>query len=125
MVTLEVTSVYEASGPPEPPSPIMCIGLSFPTSKLWFSAFFEKFDLENYLLWCQQMESVIKAHKLHHFLLNPSILVKFLALDDANCNRHLKPGKTRPDPTRMVAIHNFSRNPHACHWMEVFMVAMG
>lgn len=38
---------------------------------------------------------MIKAHKLHHFLLNPSIIVKFLALYDANRNQHLKPGNNK------------------------------
>lgn len=79
----DVSFVPEASNPPPP---IMCIGSSSPTSKHSFSAISEKLDSENYLLWCHQVEPIIKAHKLLHFLLNPSIHVKYLTLDNANHN---------------------------------------
>jgi len=52
-----------------------------------FSAIAEKLDSENYLLWCQQVEPVIKAHKLHHFLVNPSIPLKFKTVADSDANR--------------------------------------
>nr|KYP41063.1 hypothetical protein KK1_037586 [Cajanus cajan] len=34
---------------------------------------------DNFLLWCQQIEPVIKGHKLHSFLVNPTILLRFLS----------------------------------------------
>jgi len=61
-------------------SPLLLVATSF-------SAIAEKLDSENYLLWCQQVEPVIKAHKLHHFLVNPSITQKFKTVEDCNANR--------------------------------------
>lgn len=40
--------------------------VSSPTIKKHsFAAISKKLDSEKYLLWCQQVEPVIKAHKLH------------------------------------------------------------
>ncbi|XP_020233181.1 uncharacterized protein LOC109813405 [Cajanus cajan] len=47
----------------------------------------EKLDTKNYLLWCQQVEPVIKGHRLHHFLVNPQIPPKFLSIFDRDANR--------------------------------------
>ena len=33
----------------------------------------EKITNSNYLLWCQQVEPVIKGHRLHYLLINPQI----------------------------------------------------
>lgn len=44
----------------------------------------EKLDSQNYHLWQQRAEAVIQGHKLHHFLLNPQILVKFATVEDRN-----------------------------------------
>lgn len=38
------------------------------------------------MLWCQLVDPVIKAHKLHHFRVNLTIPPKFTTLDDANAN---------------------------------------
>nr|KYP37941.1 hypothetical protein KK1_040830 [Cajanus cajan] len=47
----------------------------------------EKLDTKNYLLGCQQVEPVIKGHRLHHFLVNPQILPKFLTVSNKDENR--------------------------------------
>jgi len=67
-----------------PSLPPLSLVSSSSTSKTSFSTISEKLDLENYLLWCQQVEHVIKAQKLHHFLINPSSPTKFNSLEDAS-----------------------------------------
>lgn len=42
----------------------------------------EKLHDENFVLWKQQIEPVIKAHRLHHFLVSPRIPPRFLTKDD-------------------------------------------
>nr|KYP44418.1 Retrovirus-related Pol polyprotein from transposon TNT 1-94 [Cajanus cajan] len=42
-------------------------------------------------LWCQQVEPVIKGHRLHHFLVNPHIPQKFLTLADRDVGRISEP----------------------------------
>jgi histone deacetylase 1/2 len=68
------------------PLPPLRIESSSPTNKHSFSAIYEKLDSDNYLLQCQQVELVIKAHKLHPFLINPSIPIKYHIVDDADAN---------------------------------------
>ena len=43
----------------------------------------QKLDDSNFLLWRQQVEPVIKAHKLQCFMASPQILMRFLT--DAHC----------------------------------------
>nr|KYP68553.1 hypothetical protein KK1_022183 [Cajanus cajan] len=42
----------------------------------------KKLDTKNYLLWCQQVELIIKGHQLHHFLVSPIIPLKFHTVED-------------------------------------------
>jgi len=42
----------------------------------------EKFDDKNFLLWCQQVEPVIKAHQLHHFVVVSQVSLHFLTEQD-------------------------------------------
>lgn len=63
-----------------------------------FSAIFEKLDSENCLLWCQQVEPVIKVNCLHHYLNNPTIPPKFFTIDDStfiSVNPNLKNGRNK------------------------------
>lgn len=41
-----------------------------------------KLDDKNFLLWCQQVEGVIAAHRLHRFVVNPIIPLKYASEDD-------------------------------------------
>lgn len=41
-----------------------------------------RLDDKNFLVWRQQVEAVIKGHRLHRFLVNPEIPMKFLTVDD-------------------------------------------
>lgn len=84
MVSVETPLCQEASGPP---SPILRIDSSSPTREHSFFAISEKLDSENYFLWCQQVEYVIKVHTLHNCRLNLQIPVKVTCLEDANHNR--------------------------------------
>lgn len=68
------TSATAQDAPPSPPAKLKASS---------FSAISEKLDPDNYLLWCQQVEMIIKAHKLHHYLINPTISEKFLTVADA------------------------------------------
>ncbi|MCH94884.1 retrovirus-related Pol polyprotein from transposon TNT 1-94, partial [Trifolium medium] len=61
--------------------------LGFSSGNNSFTAISEKLDTQNYLLWCQQVEPVIKAHKLHYHLVNPNIPPKYLSIEDHNLNR--------------------------------------
>jgi len=47
----------------------------------------EKLDDSNYLYWKQQVEPVIKSHKLHQFVVNPQIPPSFLSNDDRDADR--------------------------------------
>ncbi|ESW10692.1 hypothetical protein PHAVU_009G230100 [Phaseolus vulgaris] len=44
----------------------------------------EKFDDKNFLLWCQQVEPVIKAHQLHHFVVVSQVSLHFLTEQDTD-----------------------------------------
>lgn len=46
----------------------------------------EKLHDENVVLWRQQVEPVIKAHRLHHYVVSPIIPPRFLSIDDATTN---------------------------------------
>ncbi|KAG4917967.1 hypothetical protein JHK84_055289 [Glycine max] len=43
-----------------------------------------KLTNSNYSLWCQQVQPVLKGHRLHHFLVNPTIPSCFRTLADRN-----------------------------------------
>jgi len=43
---------------------------------------FEKFTDTNYLLWKQQVEPTIKAHRLHRYVVTPQIPPQFLTPSD-------------------------------------------
>jgi len=43
----------------------------------------QKLDDSNFLLWRQQVEPVIKSHKLQRFVMNPQIPMRFLT--EADC----------------------------------------
>lgn len=45
-----------------------------------------KFDERNFLMWSQQVNGVIIAHSLHHFILNPSIPLQFASHDHLENN---------------------------------------
>jgi len=47
-----------------------------------FHLIFEKLSDSNFLLWRQQVEPVIKVHKLQRFFVSPIIPVRFLTKDD-------------------------------------------
>jgi histone deacetylase 1/2 len=47
----------------------------------------EKLTDSNYLLWKQQVEPVIRSHRLHQFLVSPQIPVRFLTEDDCLAGR--------------------------------------
>ncbi|RDX97268.1 hypothetical protein CR513_19974, partial [Mucuna pruriens] len=47
----------------------------------------EKFNSKNYLLWCQQVETVLKGHRLHHYLVNPQIPSKYLTIANRDVDR--------------------------------------
>jgi len=56
---------------------------TFSTSSIpSFHPISEKLSESNFLLWQQQVEPVIKAHKLQRFVVNPVIPVRFLTEDD-------------------------------------------
>ncbi|RDY13765.1 hypothetical protein CR513_01249, partial [Mucuna pruriens] len=44
----------------------------------------EKLTSKNYLLWCQQVESMLKGHCLHHYLVNSQVPPKHLMVVDCN-----------------------------------------
>lgn len=46
----------------------------------------EKLHDENFVLWCQQVEPVIKAHHLHRFVASPTIPPRFLTNEDIASN---------------------------------------
>ncbi|KAL5163154.1 hypothetical protein HKD37_07G020107 [Glycine soja] len=52
----------------------------FPTPTAIPTAASSKLTNSNYLLWCQQVEPVLKGHCLHHFLVNPTIPPRFRIL---------------------------------------------
>jgi len=47
----------------------------------------EKLDDSNYLHWKQQIEPVIKSHKLQQFVVNPSIPQRYLTDEDRVANK--------------------------------------
>ena len=47
----------------------------------------EKLDDFNYLHWKQQIEPVIKSHKLQRFVVNPSIPQRYLTDEDRIANK--------------------------------------
>lgn len=47
----------------------------------------EKLDGANFLLWRQQIEPVIKGHRLHQYLVNPHIPPRFLTQQDRDDGR--------------------------------------
>ena len=47
----------------------------------------EKLDDSNYLHWKQQIELVIKSHKLQRFVINPSIPQRYLTDEDRVANK--------------------------------------
>jgi len=51
-----------------------------------FSLCFLENDSENYLLWCQQVEPIIKGRRLHHFPTNTVIPSKFRSLENCGAN---------------------------------------
>jgi len=53
-------------------------------SHLFHAVVAEKLDDSNYLHWKQQVEPIIKAHKLHRFVVNPAIPFRFLSEEDRN-----------------------------------------
>lgn len=49
-----------------------------------------KLDEENFRSWKQQIERIIRTHKLHHLLVNPTIPVCYLSeADRSNDNENL------------------------------------
>ncbi|KAL2333638.1 hypothetical protein Fmac_014851 [Flemingia macrophylla] len=50
----------------------------------------EKFDDSNYLHWQQQVEPVIKSHKLQRFVVNPQISLHYLTDHDREID-HVNP----------------------------------
>jgi len=65
---------------PTTPSPIL---FSYTVS--------EKLSDTNFLIWKQQIEPVIKAHRLHRFVVNPNIPPQYTSLSDCDL------GKENPD----------------------------
>lgn len=99
-----------------PPSPIQRINSSIHRHS--FSGISKKLDSKNYILWCQQVKPVVKAHKF---------FLKSSNTSDIHFHRRCKPqsylpriwtlGTTRSDPTWVVTIHHFSRHFSSCHWL--------
>lgn len=66
--------------PPPPPPPPFTVPASAPVT--FSHSISEKLDDKNFLLWRQQVEPVIKAHKLYHYVVCPTIPPRFLTDTD-------------------------------------------
>ncbi|KAL2970192.1 hypothetical protein AAZX31_15G124800 [Glycine max] len=68
-------------GSPPPPPPLQPLVVS--SSLASFShSISEKLTTSNYLLWCSQVQPVVKGHGLSHFLVAPIIPLRFLTIAD-------------------------------------------
>lgn len=75
--------------PTPPPAPISVIPP--PAFSLTIS---EKLTEDNFLLWKQQIQPIIKAHQLHRFLVSPQIPIRYPSESD-RLARTLNPDYTR------------------------------
>jgi len=64
-------------GSPPPPPPPLQPPVVLSSSTLFLHSIFEKLRTSNYLLWCSQVQLVVKGHGLSHFLVAPIILPQF------------------------------------------------
>jgi len=67
---------------PELTTPLSPMASSSTTPIIFSYVISEKLSDTNFLVWKQQVEPVIKAHRLHRYLVNPSIPLQFLSLAD-------------------------------------------
>ncbi|KAL5134825.1 hypothetical protein HKD37_03G007893 [Glycine soja] len=84
-----------ASIPPSPPPPRNSGALlgssAVVTTKEFSHSISQKLSNSNYLPWCQQVELVLKGHRLYHLLTKPQIPPRYLTI--ANCDA----GVTSPE----------------------------
>lgn len=86
-------------------------------------AIFEKLEYGNYMLLFKRVESVIKAHKLHHFMVNPIIPTKFNSFTDATANRLSHEYVFRNNVIKSY-WYDFNRHVYACNWFETLVYAL-
>ena len=77
-----------ASIPPPPPPPLnggTLLGSAVVvTAKEYLHSISQKLTNSNYLLWCQQVEPVLKGHHLYHLLAGLQIPPRHLTIADCN-----------------------------------------
>lgn len=86
-----------------------------------------KLTNSNYLFWCQQVEPVLKVHRLHHFLVNLTIPPRFQTLVDRNL------GISSPeylawesqDQLLLSSIYNLCGGTSEVDWLSNCMASLG
>ena len=97
--------------------------VSSSSASAFLSSISQKLDDLNFLLWRQQIELVIKSHKLKRFVANPQILLRFLT--EADCDAGIENpawdvGTAGLGSSHLVTVDSVYIDFISNHWLRPF-----